>query len=1126
MKTGSMPAAEQADSYTTSGVISMIQGLHYKQVNGRDEPMLQNNKPNNKLNNKLDLKKRLFPMLLVLALLSGSVPGALPAAAETPDGNAASETAATETPDGNAASDTAATETPDGNAASETAATETPDGNAASDTAATETPDGNAASDTAAGEDTAGLPQVGQVVNGFEAVETRDYPLMDATAVRFVHQKTGAELYYIANDDTNRVFDLTFFTETLDKTGLPHVFEHAVLSGSEKYPSTQLFFNLKHQTYNTYMNALTYSGYTTYPVASLSEAQLLKYADFYVDSCFHPIILKNEKIFRTEAWRYRLDNADAPLTIEGTVYTEMLGTRTLETNAYNNAVRAMFPGSKTCNEQGGDPDFIPDMTWEMLKDYHARYYHPSNCAAYLYGRFEDYAAFLELLDGYFSAYEKKEFSFTDSGYDPITEPVVLSLPFPLEQGSNTENASVIIYGFVCPGLRNDLEQELVINTMTDLFADGASGLQQSFRDALPYGTLESHIVTMGPEDAVTFIAKNVNPEDAEVFREIVDKAIADVAENGFPADQVDAVMASLETSALLTRESGDLVEDKILPIIEYKVYSGDPWNYLDYQDGLFQMDKWNAQGLYKKAVCDWLADSRTTALVTTWPEPGSREIKDAESAEKLAAVKEGMTEEEIAEIVASSNAAPETEDTSDMVAGLQAVTVESLPEDWKLYEVSDETGEDGIRHIDAAANIEDIGKVNLLLDTSGFGREDIHWLTLYTDLLTALETDSHSKGDLAGMISRYLYNYRILASAWQDGKDGVHPWLQLSWISMDDDLEEGYDLMREILFGTRFDDPVKILEQVRAIRAGMKSDIADDPEELMLNRAFARDSQRMRYNSFAQGLEYYEFLGRTQKQLQDEPEAVTTKLKEIQSRLNNRTNAVAMFAGNENSIALNRQLADGFLASLDARKIEQAEYDLPLPEMNEALVIDSSVQYNMLSASYRALGQNGHEGGMDVLAGLVTDVVLTPLLRDQYGVYSPNCTVYISDDGGMFIYTYRDPNIAETFRVLDDLPEMIAGSGIDQETLDGYILKSYAYYAMPQGELSGAVNAAEAVLKGRPQDESVTSMRQLKQLNLEKLADYTGLLEKFSETGAVRTAGGAAAINAEADRYDKILNPF
>lgn len=235
---------------------------------------------------------------------------------------------------------------------------------------------------------------------------------------------------------------------------------------------------------------------------------------------------------------------------------------------------------------------------------------------------------------------------------------------------------------------------------------------------------------------------------------------------------------------------------------------------------------------------------------------------------------------------------------------------------------------------------------------------------------------------------------------------------------------------------------------------------------------------------------------------------------------------MAMFAGNENSIALNRQLADSFLSSLDARRIERAEYDLPLPEKNEALVIDSGVQYNMLSAGYKALGVDGHDGGMDVLATLVTDVFLTPLLRDQYGVYTPYCSVYISNDGGMYIYTYRDPNIAETFRVLDGLPDMIAGSGIDQETLNGYILESYAYYAMPQGELSGAVDAAEAVFKGRPRDEAVTCMRQLKQLTPEKLADYKGLLEKFSEAGAVRTAGGAAAIKAEADRYDKILKPF
>ena len=168
--------------------------------------------------------------------------------------------------------------------------------------------------------DTPSIPQAGEVVNGFETMETRDFPAMNASVVRFVHQKTGAELYYIANDDTNRIFDLTFRTESPDDTGIPHVFEHAITDGSEKYPSRQLYYNLQYQTYNTYMNATTFDRCTTYPVGSMSEAQLLKLADFYTDSCFHPLLMEDETIFRTEARRYRLDHPEDTLTSEGTVY--------------------------------------------------------------------------------------------------------------------------------------------------------------------------------------------------------------------------------------------------------------------------------------------------------------------------------------------------------------------------------------------------------------------------------------------------------------------------------------------------------------------------------------------------------------------------------------------------------------------------------------------------------------------------------------------------------------------------------------------------------------------------------------------------------------------------------------
>ena len=351
----------------------------------------------------------------------------------------------------------------------------------------------------AAAEEDAALPAIGETVEGFTVKEVRDFPLVGGTAVLFEHDRTGAELMYIANDDTNRVFDLTFFTRAIDNTGLPHVFEHATLNGSEKYPSTALFFNLSYQTYNTFMNAMTYPLMTTYPVASLSEAQLLRYADFYTDSCLHPSIMTDESIYREEAWRYRLPSEEEPLTIEGTVYSEMLGALSLESVAFTNLLRAAFPGSTIGNVSGGDPEYIPDMTWDALKAYHDTYYHPSNCVAFLYGRFEDYTAFLKLLDEAFAPYERKETSFGDPAYTPLTGPVEMSLPYPVEASSGTEHRSVVYDGFVCPGLKENARDEMVLNTLTDVLIANASPLMQKLKDALPTGSYSCSIDTDGPE---------------------------------------------------------------------------------------------------------------------------------------------------------------------------------------------------------------------------------------------------------------------------------------------------------------------------------------------------------------------------------------------------------------------------------------------------------------------------------------------------------------------------------------------------------------------------------------------------------------------------------------------------
>lgn len=967
-------------------------------------------------------------------------------------------------------------------------------------------------------------PAVGDVVCGFEAVEARDYPLMDAVIVRFEHQKTGAQLFYIANDDTNRAFNLGFLTEAIDDTGLPHVFEHATIQGSKKYPGEQMFFNLSYQTYNTFLNATTGQWFTTYPIASLSEAQLLKLAEFYTDACFYPVIMENEHIFRTEAWRYRMADPADDLTIEGTVYSEMLGATTLARAANRNYLRAAFPGSMVGNESGGEPDFIPDMTWQALKDYHDRYYHPSNSVAYLYGAFEDYTAFLELLDGYYSRFERRAFVREDAGYTPIAEPVVETLPFPVEQGSNTEHASTVIYAFVCPGLRQAAEDERVLDTMTDLLSADASAFQQKLQEAIPYGSFYAAIEIDGPEDAIIFNASNVDPADAETFKAIVDEALADVAANGFPQELVDSTAASLEISARLTRETSAPVGNVILPMLSRYAATGNPWNQLDYQDGLFSIDAWNRDGRYAAAAANWLVGSQTTALVTTYPQPGAKEENDAALAQKLADLKASMTDDEIAAIVEATNAEAPEDHSAEYVAQLKAVTVESLPEEIKRYDVTDETDDDGnIRHIDALAAVDGVSQANILLDAAGLAQEDIHWLVLYTDLLVELDTAEHTKAELANLVNRYLYSGSIHLSLPKDGQDGYHPYLRAQWIALDDDLAAGYDLVRELLFDTKLDDPDKLLEQVQSLKAGIKSSVTAEPANTLLRRALARTSELYAYNSYAEGIEYYEFLGEVEQLLADDPAAATAKLEGIQAYFNNRVNAVTMCAGNAASIALNRQLSGAFLDALDEREITPAEYDFPVPAQNEALVIDSGVQHNLLVGDMAALGLAAYDGGLDAVTGLVTDTFLVPLLRDQYGVYTP---FNQASEDFFFFYAYRDPNIAETYAVLEQLPALVADMDLDQDTLDGYIMNAYSGYAMPQGALSGAANAALETLQGLDPARRLDWMRQLKQVTPDAVRADAGLYASLLENGAWMTAGAASAINANADRFDAILNPF
>ena len=970
-------------------------------------------------------------------------------------------------------------------------------------------------------EEQTSLPSVGDVVNGFVVKDVGRFDLIGCDTILYEHIKTGAQVLYLANEDTNRVFEIGFKTPAENDTGVPHVFEHSTLDGSKKYPSKTLFFNLSFQTYNTYMNASTYSFMTTYPIASLSEDQLLKYADFYTDSCFNPMIEEDKSIFDEEAWRYALDE-NGDLTIEGTVYSEMLGSYTRESAANCNFKSTIFPGSIAGNSSGGNPDHIPEMTWEDLVAYHEEYYVPSNSVTCLYGKFDNVDAFLELLDGYFSEYEKTEYSFVDSGYTPITESVEATYEYAVEASTDTEKAATIYYGFALGDLT---EEELTfVDFLATLIGDSSSVLMENLKTTIPYGSFACYIDFTGPESMLYFYANNVNAEDAETFKQTVDESLAYIAENGFDQDAVDAIIASFKLSIMLTTEDSEVGINTIPNILYYWAGMGNLFGYMNYIDAIDDFNIYVQDGTLLNTLKTYLLGNNRTALATTKAVAGLKEEKDAALAQKLAEIKASMTEEELA-VIANPVEEEETEDkTAEYVKELQAVTVESLPEEIRIYDITDETGDDGIRRIFAQCDTTGLGYATLMLNADWVEQDMLHFFKLYIDLLGDLDTSEHTRTQLSTLINRYLYDITIKSSIVDnDEEDEYYPFIRVSFIALDEDMEEAYDVVGEILFDSQF-DVQRVADTVSNLKQSLKSTINNASYNVVIYDMLATADASMAYYSYMNYLEYYEFLDEVSQALEENPEAVIAGLQYIQQNLANSYKAISAFAGSEESNENHRAVADAFIAQLDHYEVPAQEYEFDTMGNSMALIVDSNVNFNFMFASYEDMGLEEYTADLDAISSLINDNYLLPMLRDQYGVYG----AYTAPaDAGIYLYTYRDPNIMETFQVYAGLPAYMASlEDLDQETLDGYILSSYSSYATANGELTGALSAILNYISNIPQEKKIEYMQQLKSVTAEKVSDYASAYAALVENGLYATSGSASAISKYADSYEEILNPF
>ena len=966
------------------------------------------------------------------------------------------------------------------------------------------------------------IPAVGDKFSGFTVNAVEDYPTLEAKIVYLTHDKTEGPVIWIANDDTERSFAIGFRTHYDSDTGVPHVFEHAALSGSERYPDSQLFFNMMSNTCQTYLNASTHTAYTIYPCASISDKQLLKFADVYLAGVFEPLVLTDIHAMQREAYRYQLADADADLELTGTVYSEMLGYYYTNEEAYEK-VRLSFPGSWYAICTGGQPGVIEEMTQQDLIDFHDTYYQPSNALTMLYGDL-NLQDFLSLLAEYYDRYEKTEVSMEDPGYTPFTGYSEVSRDVCAAAESDPETN--LSYAIPLRGLKLE-DVRLLAAFLPTAVNNDASALHTIMMERFPSAKFEVSVYRDSPEPMLYFDLESAGETTAAEFSAAVQEGIAAVLEEGIRYDALKTVVKSVKKDNATARENSGLGVDLAQPIMDAYVHGGSVDSYFRNTAVLLDCQTWLDSGILETVLREQVVNPQDSRVIVINKVPGLQEEKLQAAAQALIDKKAAMSPEEISAVV---DATKEYETWVDeaasvsMINEVNVLTVEELPQELHTATAS-VTSRNGVRYITSEAEGCQLVEMTLQLPADWIPTAQLQQYAQTVLLLGKLRTGSHSREEIVNLVGEYGLSFAT--NKLKDGEDlsFFSPVLTVSMACLREDMPDAVALIGEILTDTQFDEYDAIRYNATDLLYNCKVLFPSYlPHYIAVSLAKAQASASGLYDYYIGDIPYMTYLESVSTMDDTALAAEGAGWKQMLSDLINRDNLKITVVSDAQGIADTIAQCDGMTASWPIILRETVDYSAELEKLPAriAVKVPGSTNYNIQYVSAETAGYT-YSPEMDILNSLVYDQILVPVLRYRNGVYSPLNNI---DENGLYILAYRDPDVTRTFdEVIPTISGQVANIEITDEALNNLVVSGYTKLVLPEGPISTAVDAVYDVLtNSNSQRDLLRSMTAYKTLTVDGLKANAGLYDALSQSGVIVTCGPAATIDANADRYDLIID--
>lgn len=940
------------------------------------------------------------------------------------------------------------------------------------------------------------------------------------------HKKSGARIAILSNNDDNKVFYIGFRTPPEDETGVPHIIEHTTLCGSKKFSVKDPFIELAKGSLNTFLNAMTYPDKTVYPVASCNDQDFKNLMDVYLDAVFNPNITKYEEIFKQEGWHYELTGKDDELKINGVVYNEMKGAYSSPDEVLSSQIyRSLFPDNTYSKDSGGNPEYIPKLTYEAYLDFYHKYYHPSNSYIYLYGDM-DVVERLEWLDKeYLSLYDYKKVNSEINKQPAFDEIKNVEAQYSITMDDSQENKTYLSYNRVVGDTLDEMLYQAFDVLDYALVSSPGAPVKQALIDAGigddVYGSYDAGIL----QPVFSFVAKNANASQADEFESIIENTLKEVVKTGI---NKEALLAGINSSEFKFREAdfGQFPKGLLFGLNCLDSWLFDdmkPFIHLECLGTFAKLRKAVDTDYFEKLIQEYLLDNTHGSSVTVKPKRGLGNEREEALAKELSDYKASLSDEEIKKLIEDTEHLKKYQEEPSSDEDLRKLPMLTRADMKKnaipFSNIEDELLDVKVVRHDIESN--GIDYISFLFDAGDFAQSELGYLGFFTNALGLVSTEKYSYTDLANATNIYTGGISTGTASHPDIKDRNNFVfkLEVKLKVLEKNLDKALELMEQMLLSSDFTDTKRLGELVAQIKARLQANLSSSGHLVAAMRSMSSFSRYALYQDELKGVAFYRSICRIEKELSESPKNVSDKLAAIAKKLFARNRMLISFTGNNEAYGNAKPSLEKVISGFDKMSAVGNQAEVHFNTAKEAFIDASQIQYVAKTGDFICEGYE-YTGALRLLRIILSYDYLWINVRVKGGAYG--CMNTFLRSGESYFVSYRDPNLSDTLDVYDRIPEYIKNFSPDERDMTKYIIGTFSALDTPMNPEAKGSRSLSAYLEGITYEQIQKERNEILNAQPEDIRRLADLVEAVLKKDSICVIGNENMIKESARLFENV----